>query len=302
MIYILYNKTEVFDYILSGINNQNEIRLINLNEECSYFQRFLRKILPPSLVLSSLILGRKLRKTLKNINDKDSLLLIDYTDENIILSIDQLIDQKINKYIWIWNPLKSNEIQKVESKMKFLKIKEYMVCTFDKNDALQYNLKLLNQFYKMTQSEKVVNSSVYDFYFLGFAKDRIKEINDLQNKLSKFRTLFHVVVDSKDLVTYSENIENVKKSKCIVDIVQKDQEGMSLRPLEAVAFKKKLITNNKSLVNEKIYNSQNIFIIGIDDFSILNSFLNSDYVELKEQFIYKHDVNTWLSNFRNLKD
>ena len=43
-------------------------------------------------------------------------------------------------------------------------------------------------------------------------------------------------------------------AKCILEIVQKGQVALTLRPYEAVAYNKKLLTNNKTILNFKYYN------------------------------------------------
>lgn len=56
------------------------------------------------------------------------------------------------------------------------------------------------------------------------------------------------------MISYQENLDNIRKSKCIVDVVQKGQIGLTLRPLESLFFKKKLLTNNKCI--KKILSSK----------------------------------------------
>jgi len=46
---------------------------------------------------------------------------------------------------------------------------------------------------------------------------------------------------------YEENLEYIKRSKCLLEIMQEGGNGYILRTCEAVAYNKKIITNNKIL-------------------------------------------------------
>lgn len=65
--------------------------------------------------------------------------------------------------------------------------------------------------------------------------------------------------------------------------MQGGQDGVTISTMEAICFKKKLLANNKSIKNEVIKN--NIFILGEDDISLLPKFINSEYVEIGDNFI-----------------
>ena len=106
MVYIICNKTELLDYILSGIENKFEITIININDECSFFQRFLRKTIPNYISYPQLYLGENLRIVLKKITNNDKVVMIDYTNMNLLKSVSKLVPDRTSKYLWIWNPLK----------------------------------------------------------------------------------------------------------------------------------------------------------------------------------------------------
>ena len=100
-----------------------------------------------------------------------------------------------------------------------------------------------------------------------------------------------------EFITYKENLLNVQKTKCIVEIVQDKQYDITLRPLEALAFNKKLITNNPHIKSYTFYNSQNIFILGEDDLNRLDDFIYSPYSEVDHSILQKYDINTWVDSF-----
>lgn len=297
MLIIIYHKTDLVDYLFEGINDKSDIEFLILNQHCTVIQRFFRKVLPGFIKHPNLYLGKLLRKRLNKMNENDSLLLIDYTNKKIVHSITTLIAPDVKKHLWIWNPLKSKNEEKLKDKISFIKNNHFDILTFNQTDANKYDLILRNQFYRMNQAPYKEPILQNDFYFLGYKKDRGNEIDEIKNQLSQYKILFKVVTNDDETIPYLENIEFIKNSKCIVDILQKEQSGLTLRPLEALAFNKKLITNNLNIRNEVFYSSKNIFIIGIDDFNNLDNFLKMGYQPISKDIIHKYDVNTWMNNF-----
>lgn len=55
-------------------------------------------------------------------------------------------------------------------------------------------------------------------------------------------------------ISFREELEKSYNSDCLVEIVRKGQCGITLRTCEAIAFNKKLLTNNKELENLPFYN------------------------------------------------
>ena len=91
------------------------------------------------------------------------------------------------------------------------------------------------------------------------------------------------------------NIES--NSRALLDIVQPEQRGQTLRPIEALFFKKKIVTNNYSILEADFYNRENIFILGKDNIQDIQEFLKSDYKDLSSDLLEKYTVKGWISNF-----
>ena len=99
-------------------------------------------------------------------------------------------------------------------------------------------------------------------------------------------------------ISYAECIEYVKHTKCIFDMVQKGQKGMTLRVVEAMFFNKKLITNNDNILYMDFYDSQNIYVIGHDNRS-MSDFILQTRAKRSEKFIHEYSFENWLNNFMN---
>ena len=82
-------------------------------------------------------------------------------------------------------------------------------------------------------------------------------------------------------IPYSNVLKNVSESNCILEILQNNQAGPSLRFFEAVFYNKKLLTNNCHIVDFPYYNPQYMkFFKGTDDIDIewlLDNSINVEY-------------------------
>jgi 1,5-rhamnosyltransferase len=94
-------------------------------------------------------------------------------------------------------------------------------------------------------------------------------------------------------LSYNEVLCHIQKTKCILEVVQSDQVGTTLRVQEALFYHKRLLTNNINLKNEPWYN-ENVIKIYTDLCKIDLSFIknnnptsNSDYNNIF-YFSYKY--------------
>ncbi len=187
-------------------------------------------------------------------------------------------------------------------------LNDYEKWSFDINDCMHFQLKFNSTFY----FRKLINQSLipelpvlYDIYFLGRNKGRKHEIDNWIGQLSHFNFTNKILIipDKDDTLkryhlTFQENIKNVIQSKAILDIYQDGQVGLSLRVMESIYFKKKLITNNRSLVDEIFYNKSNVFILGYDDLSVIDFFLFSDYDTNNWDYLIEYyNFNSWINRF-----
>ena len=95
-------------------------------------------------------------------------------------------------------------------------------------------------------------------------------------------------------ISYDKVCKYVEESRVIIEVLQNGQEGISLRVFESLFFEKKLITNNKSIVNYDFYNSKNIFILGMNDESKFRDFVHTPYVKMDEKIINQYKADNWL--------
>lgn len=279
-LYLKINKQAVFFKNIKNINIQNYYILKEKNILFRIFRKF--------NMINSILFGMwkfQIKKC-------DYIIL----GENGYLPI-------ISKYIknknpsckvimYYWNILNDEYKKILEDK----NIDEFW--TFDKNDSQRYNLKYNPQFYS---KDIILNNNEIEqgVTFLGRAKERKNELIKLEKTLNTLgiATNFYIIEKEKDLIGYDKYLESISESKCILDYNQEGQVGLTLRPMEALFLKKKLITNNKDIVNYNFYKTNNIFILGIDDMSKIRAFIDSPYEEVDEEIVNYYDFESWLKRF-----
>ncbi|QLK62039.1 hypothetical protein GE278_15185 [Enterobacteriaceae bacterium Kacie_13] len=169
-----------------------------------------------------------------------------------------------------------------------------VIYSFDPEDCLKYNLSYVEQFLPFTLSEihaqlekpENVASQSTCFYVGGYTNYRAELIRELVPVLQKNHCspdFYLVGSDDKNpdypsacinkKLTYKQNIGKLKTSSLVLEMNKPDQTGLTLRALEAMAFNKKLITNNVSIKKHAFYHPDRVFIWGEDDIERMPDFI-----------------------------
>ncbi|SDO76327.1 hypothetical protein [Selenomonas ruminantium] len=257
--------------------------------------------------------------TKKNIADYDLIIVFECTYPLDIIKYIVKERKKNAKIVyWLWNSvdkqrntLTYNGRKDVE-KLLNVNYPDFFVSSFDLDDCRKYGIKYNNQVLRMYDMPSS-NDISRDVFFCGLNKNRLQALLDIGKELKKNNITYEfIVVDDacksddenilikKNEIEYIDLLQKEWGSKCILEIVQEGQSGLTWRSVEAMFYKKKLITNNENIVNEKFYNSNNIFIINIDSYATLNEFLNSPYENIENDKIEKYTVDGWIENFMRL--
>lgn len=292
MVYIIYPDVDLWNFVLSG-----ELPFVTkrpLKQYTSKGQQLIRKLDCRVLALPGLLLGPVIRRELNALSSEDVLIVADYVDISLLIAIDHVVSERVKKYLWLWNPVKG-DLEKRLLRVKNIVHDRFTICTFDPNDAKRFGLELHTQFFRMDieiQSLPVL----YDFYFLGFDKGRQGVLDEIKHRLQGYKCEFIVVHKLDDYIDYRDNLSNATRSRCLVEVVQDGQSGLTLRPLEAMALGKKLLTNNTAIKYSPLYNPQNVFIVGDRAWEELPGFLSmpTDFpLDVKAAY----DVSAWLCSF-----
>ena len=169
--------------------------------------------------------------------------------------------------------------------------------SYDVDDCRQYQMKMKPRsfldVYKLEEHEK--ESPQYDVLYLGRDKGRLEYLLSLEKKLQEIglRTYFHICANRryqtlfnrhyKKLIPYSAYMELMKKSRAILNIVNKPQASMTMRDFEVAFNRIKGITNNPLAVQFPLYDPSRYFILGVDDIKTLPAFLDTPFLPLTDE-------------------
>lgn len=212
--------------------------------------------------------------------------------------------------LWLWN-IPSFDINEYKKYCK--------VACFDATFAKKHDIYYLKQFFcdkiinglESNENEKSNNGIVY----IGYDKDRFNILRNLATRFEASGLSYNFILKrssnspqkSKDGIVfinddldYRQVLMMEKYSDAILELNKQGQEGVTLRALEAMFFKKKLITNNKKICNCDFYDSSNIFILGVD--KNLNRFISEPYNAIDKEIINEYKYESWIDEVKNILD
>ena len=149
-----------------------------------------------------------------------------------------------------------------------------MVYSVDSNDCEKYNLQEYQTLYSIDQNMRGI-SIIRDLYFCGASKDRCTTLIQIAEKAKEYGVLcsmdivgganidnnltnsigVHFLEQGQNL-DYLTVLKNELQAKCILEVCQKGQAALTLRPYEAVAYNRKLLSNNRTILDYKYYDKR----------------------------------------------
>lgn len=233
----------------------------------------------------------------------DTVIVFDHSDNIDLVNYIHKKNKEIRIIFWFWNSV-ANSINP--------NLIDDKICekwTFDHRDAVKYHMKENTQYYFEVNYSKR-NSIKNDVFFVGIDKEReeilekckeIFEDNELSynlNVVKEKKTKLSINKKYYNYMKYEDVINGIMESKAILDIVNNEKQyGITLRPLEAIFYEKKLITTCQHIDQFDFYNKENIFILGKDDVSNLKYFISSKYKKVDKEIKKKYTFNNWLNRF-----
>lgn len=106
----------------------------------------------------------------------------------------------------------------------------------------------------------------------------------------------------KEKIEFNDNLVNVQQADILIDLVISAHTGLSFRTFEALFFKKKLITNNVSIVHYDFYHPDNILVWDGKDNAALESFLALPYNTAIDEIARKYHFGNWIRYVLDMGD
>lgn len=196
--------------------------------------------------------------------------------------------------------------------------------SFDLNDCKQMSKYTFLPLFYTRIYEKIGKENVegykYDCSYIGTAHpQKYKDVNEMSSALkdimprqyiyhympSKLKYYYHKLLapefknakmnDFKTEKVPSNEVMNIfKASKCILDAPQAGQTGLTIRTIECLGAKRKMITTNKDIKKYDFYNESNILVFeGSIDKN--REFFTAPYAEVSDDIYKKYSLREWLS-------
>ena len=91
-----------------------------------------------------------------------------------------------------------------------------------------------------------------------------------------------------------EVFDKLSETQIVIDINHPNQSGLTMRTIEALVLKKKLITTNTNIKYEGFYSQENFLIVDRTKPVIPIEFLNTPYQEIDSNIINSYSLESWL--------
>lgn len=225
--------------------------------------------------------------------------------------------------LYMWDALHQGNTKGIETKWPFYD----QVYTFDRMDyeAHKKELRFLPLYYYEDCIPDYAYDAdgghfTYDLSFIGTGHgDRIRTVKSVMKecKSSGMHCFSYFFMPHQSVYFYNKimnrNFKDIKisdvafhmmpfeklyqiyaDSKCIIDIENKNQHGLTMRTIEILGLRRKLITTNKDIVNYDFYNPNNIFVLDRENPVVDMSFFDEPYELLDEKIYKKYSLENWI--------
>ena len=164
-----------------------------------------------------------------------------------------------------------------------------LVASYNEIDAQQYGLYVMPTVISRYDVEpKETQKS--DIVFVGQERGRLETLHNIYQKATKYglvcdftiigvekgKRLCGTSINYDKRISYKEVLEKIASTKCILNIPQEGAKGLSLRDCEAVANRKYLLTNNESVLENRLFGEGQVIPVDIDG--------NADYSKILNEY------------------
>lgn len=269
---------------------------------------------------SKIVLQRNLKNEMRQKMILDELRKLGKQDQILVINpelIDRKYHQEIKKFTGRYVAYLYDSLARCPADHLVDLFDE--IFSFDKNDSEKHHFKLITN-YNYLPETKTVEKQKYDLIYLASFDNRILLLSKIIKKLQDLKLTCQVVIVGKKTwkknlnlqlnssITYTrKRIKHQEipgyyiQGKVLLDLIRENQTGLSFRIFEAMALKKKIITNNQTVKEYDFYNPENIMIINDDLSNLSNSFFETDYQELSPEIYHKYTLENWVETVFSLK-
>ena len=232
------------------------------------------------------------------------------TNKRMIVVFDPLITADYMRWLTTKNPYAKvilfyiNKVTDVNNPDQYDRDR-IAIWTGDEEDSIKYGLNYYDgiSYFKVCKVNK--QYPLYDIFFVGKDKGRLDYLLEMKRRFEDLgiRAYFHIVAERKlslkrnlhykPFMPYEDVLKVIGQTKAILYLSSGAQDGITMRVMESLIHRVKLVTDNKKLMEYDFYDSENIFILGERSIEELPAFLNSPYKDVQSSYfrnIYFEDM------------
>ena len=215
-----------------------------------------------------------------------------YYSESFFISLKKK-HPNVKLVFYIYDQMNRRYSKRIERMTKYA---DAVLCTIPE-DCKTYGFTYFPLVYPDRNVGGCIKLPKSDIYFMGNNSDRDKRLHEIYKYLSEksIQCDFNIVGVPENRQAYigkiqynrgfstKENTEHTLATNCILEIMHEGMDAVTARYPEALTLKKKLLTNNKNIVNEHFFNPKYIRVYEkVED-------IDADWVKARETVDYGYD-------------
>ena len=198
------------------------------------------------------------------------------------------------------------------------------IYSFDKEDVKKFGFKETTNYNYIETLPKDTSEIKNNILYIASFDNRLEKIISLKLIFEKLNLTYRFIVIGKKTTLFK--LKNIfskfiigiefrrkridqndlkslyKETKVVLDIVRNNQVGLSFRVFEAMAFERKIITNNKNIINYNFYNPTNILVLENKNYVFDKTFFETEYEPLSDEIYYQYTLDNWVNTVFELNN
>lgn len=219
---------------------------------------------------------------------------------------------KIKCILFLWDKLEYTTLANSVDEFDY-------IFSFDPDDCKKYGFIFRPSFYLDILEEKIIswNKRKYDIFYIGALRNKeryeiVERIYEYakNNNLKYFLKLYvdkknekylpkNYIADivTKEKISYEENMKLMKDSRVVLDMNFSKQLGLTLRSIESIGSKTKVITTNNQIKEYDFYDQNNIYCLNNKNIinSLPNIFVTKKYEDIPNDIKARYTVNGFIN-------
>ena len=89
----------------------------------------------------------------------------------------------------------------------------------------------------------------------------------------------------------------INRARCLVEVVQPNQSGQTIRSLEAAFFDRKLLTTRLRASEDSLYAADRVMVAAGQAPELLQRFVRAEHRPVERETLKRHDILHWWHQF-----